>query len=133
MGFEVIHDEQLAGTELRYQYFTQKGQKDLPVGEAFHGHGRNKPIASQSPQHRDMAAPIDRLRGRGPLSSWRPGVETGHRLMAARFIKKYAIFRGESLDGGVERGALLLDLWPLWLGGAKRFFFAAGSVWLMPG
>ncbi len=80
-----------------------------------------------------MAAPIDRLRGLCPLPPWCPGVEAGHCLMTARFIDQYAVFRGEGLDGGVERGALLLDLWPLLLGGAKGFFCAAGPVWLMPG
>jgi hypothetical protein len=32
----------------------------------------------------------------------------------------------------LERGPLPLDVGPLLLGGAQRFFFGAGPVWLKP-
>jgi hypothetical protein len=75
-----------------------------------------------------MAASIDGLCGLCPLASWRPRIETGHRLMAAGFVDKEAIVRGERLDGCLERGPLPLNLRPRLLGGVKGFFCAVGPV-----
>ena len=75
-----------------------------------------------------MAAPIDRLGGQGPLAPRRTGVEAGHRLMATRFIEKDEVVRSKRLDGVLKRGPLPLDVGPLLLGGAKRFFYEAGPV-----
>jgi hypothetical protein len=106
----------------------QKGQKDRAIGEAFDRHGGDQPLETQGPQHGDMAAPIDGLAGQGPLAPRRPGVEAGHRLMAARFIEKDEVVRSERCNGILKRGPLPLDVGPLVLGGAKRFFFEAGPV-----
>jgi hypothetical protein len=133
MGFEIIHDENLAWPELRHQPFPQKGEKDRAIGEAFDRHGGNKALQTQAPQHGEMAPPIDGLRRRGSLAPRRPGVKTGHGLMAARFIEKHQVFRSERLDGILKRDPLLLDVGPLLLGGAKGFFCVVGPVWLMPG
>jgi hypothetical protein len=75
-----------------------------------------------------MAAPLDGLGGQSPLAPGGARIQTAHRLMAASFVDQYVIFRGERFDGVLERGPLPLDLRPLWLGGAKRFFFGAGPV-----
>jgi hypothetical protein len=133
MGFEISHDEDLAWTELRDTHFSQKGEEDRAIGEAFDCHGGDKPLRTQSPQHGDMAPPIARLRRLGSLAPRRTGVKAGHRLMAASFVKKDQGFRSERLDGLLKRGPLPLHLWPLLLGGAKRFFCAAGRVWPMRG
>jgi hypothetical protein len=42
--------------------------------------------------------------------------------MAARFVEKAHIFRGEKLAGFLEGGPLPLDLGPRLLGGANSFF-----------
>ena len=76
----------------------------------------------------EMAAPIDGLAGQSPLAPRRTGVEAGHRLMAARFIEKDAVVRSEWFNGILKRGPLPLDVGPLLLGGAKRFFYEAGPV-----
>jgi hypothetical protein len=130
MGCEIVHDEDLAGPELRHKRFLQKSQKDLTIGEAFDRHGGDKPLGIQCPQHGDMAAPINGLGGQGPLAPGGTSVEAGHRLMAARFVEKHQVFRRERLDGVLKRGPLPLDLGPFLLGGAKRFFCGVGPVWL---
>jgi hypothetical protein len=126
MGFEIIHEEDLAWAELRHEHLPQKGEKDLAIGEAFDRHGGDKTLQTQAPQHGDMATPIDGLRRLCPLAPRRTGVKAGQRLMAARFVEKDQVFRSERLDGILKRGPLPLDLWPLWLGGAKCFFCEAG-------
>ena len=133
MGFEVIQDEDLTWPQLRDEHLTENGKKDRAIREAFDGHGGDQTLKTQCPQHGDMAPPIDRLGGLGSLAPGSAGVETGHRLMAASFIEKDAVFRGEECDDGVERGPLLLDVWPPWLGGATRFFCGEGPVWSTPG
>jgi len=133
MGFEVIHNEDLAWTKLRQQHLVQKGQKDLAIGEAFDRHGGDQPLETQGPEHGEMPAPIDWLASQGPLAPRRTGVEAGHRLMAARFIEKDEVLRSEWLNGVLKRGPLPLDVGPLVLGGAKRFFYEAGPVWPMHG
>jgi hypothetical protein len=80
-----------------------------------------------------MPPPIDGLGGVGALAPGRPGVEAGHGLMAARFVEKDQVFRGERLDVGLERDPLPLDFRSRLLSGAKRFFCGAGPVWSMPG
>ena len=132
VGFEIIHDEDLTWPELWHEYLLQKSQKDFAVGEPFDRHGRDQPLETQGAEHGHRAAPIDGLGRLRALAPGCPGVEAGHRLMAARCVDKDAIFRGEQLDGVLERGPLPLDVGPLLLGGAKRFFFGAGPVWLKP-
>jgi hypothetical protein len=122
MGCEISHDEELAWPELRPHHLPQKGKQDLAIAAAFDGHGGDQTLETQGPQHGDMAAPIAGLGGQGPLAPGGASVKMAHRLMAARFVKKDAIFRDEQLDGILERGPLPLDLGPLWLGGAKRLF-----------
>jgi hypothetical protein len=128
MGFEIIQKEDLAWTELRQEHLPQKGEKDLAIGEACDCHGRDKPLQTQAPQHGEMAPPIDGLRRLGPLAPRRPGVKTGHGLMAARFVEKHQVVRSERFDGLVKRGPWPLDLWPLVLGGAQGFCCGAGPV-----
>jgi hypothetical protein len=129
MGFEMIHEEELAWAELRHEHLPQKGQKDLAIGEAFDRHGGDKTLQTQAPQHGDMAPPIDGLRRLCPLAPRRTGVKACQRLMAARFIEKDQVFRREQLHGLLNRGPLPLDLGLLLLGGAEGFFCEAGRVW----
>jgi hypothetical protein len=46
-GCESIHDENLAGTELRHPYRTQKGQKALAIRKAFNRHGGDQALETQ--------------------------------------------------------------------------------------
>jgi hypothetical protein len=126
MSFAIVQKADLAWTELRQEHLPQTREKDLAVGEAFDGHGRDKPLQTQAPQHGEMATPSDRLRRLCPLPPRRPGVKAGQRLMAASFVEKDPVFRSERLDGLLKRGPWPLDLWPLVLGGANGFFGEAG-------
>ena len=108
--------------ELRHQHLPHKGEKDRAIGEAFDRHGGDKPLQTQPPQHGNMAPPIDGLRRLCSLAPRRTGVKTGYCLMAARFVEKHQVFRGERLAGILQRGPLPLDLWLLLLGSAKAFF-----------
>jgi hypothetical protein len=49
--------------------------------------------------------------------------------MATSFVEKDQVFRSEQLDGLLKPGSLPLHLWPLLLGGTKRFFCAAARAW----
>ena len=71
---------------------------------------------------------MDGLCRQRSLAPRRTGVETGHRLMATSFIEKDEVVRSERLDGVLKHGPLPLDLRPLLLGGAKRFYCEAGQV-----
>jgi hypothetical protein len=133
MGFEVIHDKDLAGTQLREQHLVQKGQQDRAIGAACDCHSRDQPLETQGAEQGDRVAPIDGLRRLRALAPRRTGVEAGHRLRAARCIAKDAVIRSQRLDGILQRGPLPWHVGPLWLGGAKRVFYAAGPVWFMAG
>ena len=128
MDCEIIHDEDVTGPELWQQHPMQKGQQDRAIGEACDRHGRDQPLKTQGAEHGHMAPPMDRLGRLRALAPGRTGVEASHRLMAARFIENDKVVRSERLDGLLTRGPLPLDLWPLVLGGAKRFFCEVGPV-----
>jgi hypothetical protein len=129
MRTQIIHKEELTWMQLRHQHLLEKGEKDRAIREAFDRHGRNHPRETQRAEHGHMAASIDGLCRQRSLAPRRTGVETGHRLMATRFIEKDEVVRSERLDGVLKHGPLPLDLRPLLLGGAKSFFCEAGQVW----
>jgi hypothetical protein len=132
MGFEVIHNQNLPGPELRHHDLVQKGQKNLAIGEAFHGHRCDNPCEAQGAEQGEMPAPIHRLSSICPLASGRPGVEAGHRLMTTSFIEKDEGLRGEPLDGILEGRPLLLHLGSFLLGGVKGFFSGGDPVGVKP-
>lgn len=128
MGFEMIHEEDRAWTELRHEHLPPKGESDLAISEAFDRHGGDKTLQTQAPQHGDMAPPMGGLRRLCPLAPRRAGVKACQRLMAASCIEKDQVFRRERLNGLLKRGPLPLDLGLLWRGGAAGFFCEAGRV-----
>jgi Transposase len=129
MGAKIIHNEELAWTQLWQQHLAQKGEKHLAIREARHRHGCDHPLETQRTQHGHMAAPIHGLRRLRPLAARRAGVKAGHGLMAASFVEKDEVFRGERLDAFLKGEPLSLDLRPLLLDGAKRFFYEAVPGW----
>lgn len=93
LGTQVVHDDDVAATELGKQLFHKPCNEPVAVGSRELGRHRDPATAADGAEQREVLAPIHRATLDMLLALANPGMGSTHREVQARFVEEY-----ESID-----------------------------------
>jgi hypothetical protein len=123
MCLEVVHDDNIARTQLRSEDLVDVAAKHRAVRAALHGHRRHESPHAQRANPRHGPAPIARLSGIRALAAWCPGMGACQIDMTAGFIDKDQLLHLLLSDQLLEGGPSLAPILGILFGGMKGLFF----------
>ncbi len=123
VGAEVVHHDDVSGSQLRAQHLVQVGEEDLAVGGGLDGHSGDDAVHAQRAQdgeHLPVAAGYVVAHS---LASLGAAIEPSHLRRDAAFIQINQVFRSDRPDTCEEGLAAEEVLFRVALGGVQRLFF----------
>src|SRR5262249_55452825 len=129
MGFEVIHNHDIARTQLGNQDLLDIAVEHIPIRAAVHGHRRHEAVHTHRANQRHGLTPIAWLGRISPLTTWCPSIRPGHIDMTSRFIDKDQLLHLRLPAPLLEGGPSLASLLGVLFGSMERLFFRVSPSW----
>src|SRR5581483_6845550 len=129
MGFEVIHNHNIARTEVRNKDLADVAAEDLAVGTTIHGHRRHEALHAHCADQCHGLTAIARFSGIRTLTARRPGIRARHVDVAAGLIDKDQLLHRLLLAPLLEGGPSLAARLGILLGSMERLFFRVSPSW----